>query len=125
ISHRGRLVCGRLGDAAVVTMDGRCHVYEGYSLEQITLPIHVMRRLGAQLLIASNACGGLNPKFATGDVMVVADHINLLGRTPLAQWCDGAFGRHSASPYDSALIEQALAVARRENFAAFAGTYIA
>jgi purine nucleoside phosphorylase len=79
-SHKGRLVCGRLAGVPVVTMDGRCHVYEGYRVDEITLPVRVARSLGATLLIVSNASGGLNPRFATGDLMVVADHVNLMGR---------------------------------------------
>src|SRR5262249_25924850 len=74
--HRGRLVCGRLAGVSVVAMEGRFHAYEGYSMQQITLPVRVMRALGAELLIVTNACGGMNPHFALGDIMVIDDHIN-------------------------------------------------
>src|SRR5687767_54529 len=69
ISHRGRLVCGTLGGLPVVAMEGRFHMYEGYPLDQITLPVRVMRALGAKLLVVSNACGGMNPYFKAGDIM--------------------------------------------------------
>ena len=78
VGHSGRLVCGRFGGRSVIAMDGRCHGYEGYSLAELTLPVLAMRALGAELLILSNASGGLNPKFASGDVVVVSDHISLL-----------------------------------------------
>src|SRR5690606_11652891 len=78
-SHRGRLVCGRLCGLRVVAMEGRFHQYEGYPLKQITLPVRVMKRLGSELLCVSQAVGGMNPYFRSGDVMVVDDHINLMG----------------------------------------------
>src|SRR5205814_10222978 len=78
-SHAGRLVCGQLAGKTVVAMEGRFHFYEGYTLQQITLPVRVMKALGCQVLIVSNACGGMNPQFAKGDLMVIEDHINLLG----------------------------------------------
>src|SRR5438874_2569261 len=77
-SHAGRFVCGRLAGKTVVAMEGRFHYYEGYSLQQITLPVRVMKALGVEILIVSNACGGMNPQFAKGDLMVLEDHINLL-----------------------------------------------
>src|SRR5262245_18890557 len=82
-SHAGRLVCGQISGATVMGMDGRFHAYEGYSLQQITFPIRVMKAMGCQYLIVSNACGGVNPQFAKGDIMVIEDHINLLGDNPL------------------------------------------
>src|SRR5437764_4055799 len=68
-SHAGRLVCGKLGDKAVVAMEGRFHFYEGYTLQQVTFPVRVMKALGCDTLIVSNACGGLNPQYETGDIM--------------------------------------------------------
>jgi purine-nucleoside phosphorylase len=126
-SHKGRLVCGRLAGVPVVTMDGRCHVYEGYRVDEITLPVRVARSLGATLLIVSNASGGLNPRFATGDLMVVADHVNLMGRRTGSY--ASAFAGHRRGvpfcPYDEDLTQRALEVARRENFVAHRGVYIA
>lgn len=82
-SHHGRLLCGTLGGKTVVAMQGRFHRYEGYSLQQVTFPVRVMRALGVDTLIVSNACGGMNPLWATGDLMLIADHINFLGDSPL------------------------------------------
>ena len=83
VGHRGRLLCGKLNGVPVVAMQGRFHCYEGYSAERATFPVRVMNALGIELLIVSNAAGGLNPNFACGDVMVIDDHINLLNRNPL------------------------------------------
>ncbi|MBE2240784.1 MAG: purine-nucleoside phosphorylase [Caldilineaceae bacterium] len=77
--HAGRLVVGQLAGVAVCVMQGRFHYYEGYAMQQVTLPVRVMQRLGANLLIVTNAAGGLNPAFATGDIMLIEDHINLAG----------------------------------------------
>src|SRR5688572_8048308 len=80
ISHKGRLVCGRLAGVPIVAMEGRFHQYEGYPLKQITLPVRVMKALGADLLVVSQAVGGMNPYYKSGDVMVIDDHINQIGR---------------------------------------------
>jgi purine-nucleoside phosphorylase len=109
-------------------MQGRCHVYEGHAVSWLGFPVRVMRALGAELLIVSNASGGLNPRFAAGDLMLIADHINLLrGGDAAVGWSPGAGrrGRTTASPYDPSLIRLALAVARREDFAAHQGVYVA
>jgi purine-nucleoside phosphorylase len=82
-SHAGRLIFGRLEGKRVVAMAGRFHYYEGYTLAQVTLPVRVMRALGAGVLCVSNACGGLNPLFQSGDIMLITDHINLIGHNPL------------------------------------------
>jgi purine-nucleoside phosphorylase len=128
ISHRGRLVCGRLEGLPVVAMEGRFHMYEGYSLRQITLPVRVMRALGAQMLIASNACGGLNPYFQCGDIMIIEDHINLMGDNPLIGVNDDRLGPRfpdMSAPYDRNLIDRALEIARRENIGAHRGVFVA
>lgn len=82
-SHKGRLLFGTLAGASVVVMQGRFHQYEGYSLQQITLPVRVFKMLGVETLIVSNACGGMNPQYRRGDIMLIDDHINLLGDNPL------------------------------------------
>jgi purine-nucleoside phosphorylase len=82
-THRGRLLVGELAGRTVVAMQGRFHRYEGYSLQQVALPVRVLAQLGAQLLVVSNACGGMNPLWQAGDLVLIDDHINLLGDNPL------------------------------------------
>ena len=126
--HTGQLVCGTLAGAAVVAMEGRFHAYENYSYEQITFPVRVMRALGAELLVVSNACGGMNPQYAHGDIMVLEDHINLMNGNPLIGVNDDRLGPRfpdMSAPYDRTLIDSALAIARRENFVAHKGVYVA
>lgn len=128
ISHAGQLICGQLAGLNVVAMEGRLHVYEGYSYQQVTFPVRVMKALGAELLIASNACGGLNPQYRCGDVMVIEDHINLMNGNPLIGVNDDRLGPRfpdMCQPYDPQLVEHVLEIARRENFAAHRGVYVA
>jgi purine-nucleoside phosphorylase len=128
ISHRGRLVCGRLAGVPVVAMEGRFHQYEGYPLKQITLPVRVMKALGADLLIVSQAVGGMNPYYRAGDVMIIDDHINLMGDNPLVGVNDDRLGPRfpdMSAPYTPELIEVGLAIARRENFVAHRGVTVA
>ncbi|HKJ82237.1 MAG TPA: purine-nucleoside phosphorylase, partial [Ignavibacteriaceae bacterium] len=82
-SHKGKLIFGTIGEKKVVAMQGRFHYYEGYSMQQITYPVRVMKYLGVKTLLVSNACGGMNPVYRRGDVMLMDDHINLLGDNPL------------------------------------------
>ena len=127
-SHHGRLVCGTLGGLPVMAMEGRFHMYEGYPLDQITLPVRVMRELGAKLLVVSNACGGMNPYYRGGDIMLIEDHINLMGANPLIGINDDRLGPRfldMCEPYDHKLIERALEVARRENIVAHQGVFVA
>ncbi len=127
-SHRGRLVCGQLAGLPVVAMEGRLHMYEGYPLKQITLPVRVMNALGAELLVVSNACGGMNPHFGSGDLMIIDDHINLIGDNPLIGINDDRLGPRfpdMCEPYDRQLIDRALAVARREDVIAHKGVFVA
>jgi purine-nucleoside phosphorylase len=126
--HSGQLVCGLLDGVPVVVMEGRQHAYEGYPLAQVTFPVRVLKQLGAGLLIVTNACGGLNPQYRTGDLMVIEDHINLLGDNPLIGINDERLGPRfpdMSAPYTAGLIDEALAVARRENFVAHKGVYVA
>ncbi len=128
IGHTGQLVCGHLDGAEVVAMEGRFHTYEGYSFAQVTFPVRVMRALGAELLIVSNACGGMNPQFAQGDIMVIEDHINLMNGNPLIGVNDDRLGPRfpdMIAPYDRKLIDRALEIARRENFVAHKGVFVA
>jgi len=83
-SHHGRLVWGRVAGKEVMLCQGRFHAYEGYSLHQVTFPVRVMASLGVKTLIVTNAAGGLNPLFKAGDLMLICDHINLMGDNPLA-----------------------------------------
>ena len=127
-SHEGRLVCGTFHGVPVLAMEGRHHLYEGYSLKQITLPVRVFKELGAQLMIVSNAVGGMNPYYACGDIMVIDDHINLMGDNPLIGINDDRLGPRfpdMIAPYDRELGDVALEIARRENFVAHRGVLVA
>src|SRR4029453_14921879 len=105
-SHAGRLLCGMLGGKPVVAMQGRFHRYEGYSLQQVTFPVRVLRALGAETLIVSNACGGMREDWAPGDLMLITDHINLLRQNPLVGPNDDRLGVRfpdMSAPYDAEL----------------------
>ena len=146
MAHKGALYCGEMAGAKVLTMAGRCHLYEGYSVADLQLPIRVMHALGIRTLIVTNAAGGLNPRFAPGDVMVIEDHVNLMGfaACPSGLTVD-AEGRSQGSgvrcqsayltpgpclltpepkPYDSDLITSALSAARQGNFPCQRGVYV-
>jgi purine-nucleoside phosphorylase len=128
VGHAGRLLCGWLAGVPVVAMQGRFHCYEGYSAERATFPVRVMNALGIELLVVSNAAGGLNPLYMAGDIMVIDDHINLLNRNPLVGVNDDNLGPRfpdMSSPYDRPASECALAIARRAGFACHRGVYIA
>ena len=105
-SHKGQLVCGRLAGRSVVAMEGRFHLYEGYTPAQVTFPIRVMKELGCRYLIVSNAAGGMNPLHAKGDLVVIDDHINLMGVNPLVGPNDDRLGPRFPDliePYDRSL----------------------
>lgn len=129
--HAGRLVIGRLAGAAVCAMQGRFHFYEGYGMDEVTLPVRVMQRLGVQTVILTNAAGGLNPAFATGDLMLIEDHINLVGmagHNPLRGPNLDSFGvRFPAMNrvYTLRLRQIALMAAEREGLKLQRGVYVA
>jgi purine-nucleoside phosphorylase len=128
VSHAGRLVCGRLAGKSVVAMEGRFHFYEGYSLRQITLPVRVMKALGCEVLIVSNACGGMNPQYAKGDLMVIEDHINLLGDNPLIGTNDDRLGPRfpdMCNAYDRELLALTRRVALEEKITCHQGVFVA
>lgn len=127
-SHAGRLVCGQLGGKGVVAMEGRFHFYEGYSLQEITLPVRMMKALGCEVLIVSNACGGMNPQYARGDIMVIEDHINLIGDNPLIGKNDDRLGVRfpdMCHPYDPDLIRLTRKIALEEKIVCHQGVFVA
>jgi purine-nucleoside phosphorylase len=127
LGHRGQLVCGRLCGVSLVVMDGRCHVYEGYTLDQLRLPVWTLRALDVQWLIVCNAAGGLNPRFARGDVMIIDDHVSFFFGKRLCALVTPGRGLRSrpVAIYDRELADRALAIAHREDFAAYRGVYAA
>jgi purine-nucleoside phosphorylase len=127
-SHEGRLLCGRLGGKTIVAMQGRFHRYEGYSLQQVSFPVRVLKALGAGTLIVSNACGGLNPLWAAGDLMLISDHINLLGDSPLIGPNDDRLGPRFpdlSAAYDASLRDVARSVAAVGGITLRDGVYVA
>ena len=127
-SHAGRLISGRLSGRPVLAMQGRFHRYEGYSLRQATFPVRVIRHLGAQTLIVSNACGGMRPDWRAGDLMLIADHINLLGDNPLVGPNDDRLGPRFpdlSAAYDERLRSTARLVAAEQGTVLREGVYVA
>src|SRR4051794_9240786 len=127
-SHKGELVCGKLAGKPVVAMQGRFHFYEGYSLKQITLPVRVLHALGTDVLIVSNACGGMNPQYDKGDLMLIEDHINLLGDNPLIGPNDDRLGPRFPDmcyPYDRELLKLGRRVALEEQIVCHQGVFVA
>jgi purine-nucleoside phosphorylase len=127
-SHTGELVLGTLAGRRVIAMKGRFHHYEGWTMRQITHPVRVMKALGAETLVVSNACGGMNPQWRVGDLMLMDDHINLLGDNPLRGINDSALGPRfpdMSEPYDRKLAALAEEVALQERIVLRRGVYVA
>jgi len=124
--HEGNLILGKLSGKMIMAMQGRFHLYEGYSLEEITFPIRIMKEMGVELLIESNVVGGMNPNFKAGDLMIITDHINLTGNNPLIGPNDERLGPRfpdMSEPYDKKLIELTKRIAIEEKIGIHKGVY--
>lgn len=126
-SHHGRLIFGLLGNKKVVAMQGRFHFYEGYTMQQVTFPVRVMKFLGVKALFVSNASGGLNPHFEVSDIMIIDDHINLLPNPLIGKNYEELGPRFPdmSEPYDHKLIEKAIQLAASLNIKIQKGCYVA
>ena len=127
-SHSGKLIFGTLNGKNVMVMQGRFHYYEGYSMQEITYPVRVMKKLGVDTLMVSNACGGLNPLYRRGDLMIMHDQINLLGDNPLIGKNEDEFGPRfpdMSEPYNYELIDFAEDIALENKIKLQKGTYVA
>lgn len=127
-SHAGQLVCGTLRGVPVVAMEGRFHFYEGYSMQQVTFPVRVMKALGAETLLITNAAGGMNPHFELADLVVIEDHINLMGDNPLRGRNDESLGPRfpdMAQPYDKKLLSLAKRSALELGIPCHPGVFVA
>jgi purine-nucleoside phosphorylase len=127
-SHAGQLVCGHLAGVPIVAMEGRFHFYEGYSLQQVTFPVRVMKELGIEILVVTNAAGGMNPQYALADIMIIEDHINLLGDNPLRGINDDTLGPRfpdMCEPYDHGLIGLATKTALELGITSQTGVFVA
>jgi len=127
-SHHGKLIFGKIGGKNVVAMQGRFHYYEGYTMQQITFPVRVMKFLGVKNLLVSNACGGMNPVFRRGDIMIIVDHINLLGDNPLIGKNEDKLGPRfpdMSEPYSLELIKLAEEIALQNKIIIQKGVYVA
>ena len=126
-SHHGKLIFGKLSSRNVVAMQGRFHYYEGYTMQQVTFPVRVLKMLGIQKLLVSNAAGGLNPEYGKSELMILNDHINLLPDNPLRGKNEDELGVRfpdMLDTYDKGMIEKALQIAQKNNFIAHQGVYV-
>lgn len=126
--HKGKLVFGELGGKKVVAMAGRFHFYEGYTAEQVVFPIRVMKFLGIETLLLSNAAGGVNPAFKVGDLMIITDHISQLTPNPLIGKNHKELGTRfpdMSEPYKKQLVQKAKAIAAQKNIPVKQGVYAA
>lgn len=125
--HGGKLLFGTINGKNVVMLSGRFHYYEGYNMQEVTFPVRVMRQLGAELLMVSNAAGGMNKNFKVGDLMMINDHINLFPEHPLRGRNDETIGPRfpdMTEPYSLELIQKAKAIASKNNIEVHEGVYI-
>ena len=125
--HSGKLIFGALGNKRVMAMQGRFHFYVGYSMQQVTFPVRVMKALGINTLFVSNAAGGMNPEFKIGDIMIINDHINLFPEHPLRGKNYNELGLRfpdMSEPYSHRLIADALKVAAANNIKVHQGVYV-
>lgn len=127
LSHQGQLACGRWATKPIIAMQGRFHLYEGYTPQEISFPIRVMKALGVHLIIISAAAGGLNPQFKAGDLMLISDHINLTGQNPLRgpncnEW--GPRFPDMAEPYSRSLQDLVVRTALSEKLPLQRGVYV-
>lgn len=126
-SHAGKLLCGTLAGVSVMAMEGRFHYYEGYSFQQVTFPIRVMKAMGVDTLILTSAVGGMNPQYSLGDIIFVEDHISLMPDNPLRGINDDRLGPRfpdMSQPYDRELIDQAKSIALRLGIPAHKGVLV-
>src|ERR1700761_6798624 len=126
--HSGKLIFGTLAGKKIVAMQGRLHYYEGYTMQQITFPVRVMKMLGIKTLLVSNASGALNPDYKKGDLMIIEDHINLQPHNPLIGRNEAELGPRfpdMSEPYKQDMIAKGLAIAQQNNITAHKGVYVA
>lgn len=127
IGHRGVLVAGKVSGRQVIAMEGRFHYYEGYTMQEVTYPVRVMKALGANTLIVSNAAGGMNPDYESGDLMIISDHINLMGDNPLRGPNDDSLGPRfpdMIEPYNDKLARLAESIAKQLKIKVHKGVYV-
>jgi purine-nucleoside phosphorylase len=128
MGHGNHLILGELSGKKVAALQGRFHYYEGYTMQQITFPVRALKCMGAGMLIVSNACGGVNPDFRVGDLMIIEDHINLMGNNPLIGPNDDQMGPRfpdMSEPYDKRYIQIARSLAEKAGYRCHVGVYAA